>query len=79
MNKKIKKLKPDIGENNIKIYDVDNELNKIRKAMRRRKQKHQKFPELSSRFKELKNIKTDLKNKIEAIKPNNFAHQRGKR
>ena len=41
MNKKIKTMKADIDENNMKIYDVDNEINKIRKATRRRKEKHQ--------------------------------------
>ena len=67
MNKKIKTLKADIDENNIKIYDVEKKLNRIRKAMRRRKQKLQKYRELSSRFNELINIKTDLKNKKEAL------------
>ena len=67
MNKKIETLKADIDENNIETYDVDNEINRICKAMRRRKQEHQKQGELSSRFNELKKIKTDLKNKIEAL------------
>ena len=67
MNKKIKTLKADIDENKIKIYDVDNEIYRIRKTMRRKNLKHRKFREFSSRFNELKSIKTDLKNKIEAL------------
>ena len=64
--KKIKTLKADIDGSNKKIYDVDIEINRIRKTMLRRKQKqkHQKNRELSSRFNELKNTKADLKNKI---------------
>ena len=56
LNKKIKTLKADIYQNKIKIYDVDNEINRIRKTMRRRKQKHQKYRELSSIYNELKII-----------------------
>ena len=54
MNKKNKTVEADIDENNIKLFDVDNQYNKVRKAMRRRKQKHQKYRELFSRFSELK-------------------------
>ena len=35
--------------------------------MRRGKQKHQKYPEFSLSFNEIKKIETDLENKIEAI------------
>ena len=69
MNKKIRTLKADIDAEILKIYDVDKEINRIRKAVRRRKQKqkHQKYPELYSRFNELKLLKTDPKNKIGAL------------
>ena len=67
MNKEIKTLKADIDKDNIEIFDADNEINRIRKAMNRRKQKHQNYRQLSSRINELKNIKTELKNKIQAL------------
>ena len=66
MNKKIKMLKVDIDENNKKIYNEDKEINKIKKTIRRRKQKNKHIRELSSRLNEFKNSKTDLK-KIEAL------------
>ena len=68
MNKEIKTLKADIDENNIKIFDADNEINRVKKAIRRRKQRDQNYRELSSRVNELINSKTDLRNKIDAIK-----------
>ena len=50
-----------------KIYDVENEINKIKKAIRRRKQKNKHHPELSSILNELRNSKTELKYKLEAL------------
>ena len=67
MNIKVKTLKVDIDENIIKIYDVDNGFNRIRKAMRRKKQNYQKYRELSARVNELRNIKIDLENKIQTL------------
>ena len=39
MNKKIKMLKADIDGNNKKIYDVDKEIKRVKKLIRKRKQK----------------------------------------
>ena len=50
----------------------------MQKAVRRRKQKNRQCRELSSRAKELKKSKTDLK-KYRSIKPNIFTNRRGKR
>ena len=68
MNKKIKVLEIDIDENNKKTYDVEKEINTIQRAIRRRKQKDRKYRELSSRASEFKNLKTDIRNKIDALK-----------
>ena len=43
MNKKIKMLKSDIDGNNKKIYDVDKEINRIKKVIRKRRQKINNF------------------------------------
>ena len=43
MNKKIKMLKSDIDGNNKKIYDVDKENNRIKKVIRKRRQKINNF------------------------------------
>ena len=51
-----------------KPYDVEKEIKTIQKAMRRRKQKNRKFQTLTSRPHELKKLKTDLKNKMNALK-----------
>ena len=68
MNKKIKILEVDIDENNENIYDVDKEINTIQKTIRKRKQKDRKYREISSRVNELKKLKTDIRNKIDALK-----------
>ena len=39
MNKKVKMLEVDIDENNKKIYDVNEEIKTIQKAIRRRNRK----------------------------------------
>ena len=51
-----------------KIYDVDKEFNTIQKGIRRRKGKDRKYRDLSSRVIELKNLETDIRNKIDALK-----------
>ena len=66
--KKIKVLENNINEKNEKICDGDKENNTIQKATRRTKQKNRKYREHSSRLDELKNLKADLKNKIEALR-----------
>ena len=47
---------------------VDKEINTIQKSIRRRKEKDRKYSELSLRVNELKNLKTDFGNKIDALK-----------
>ena len=44
-----------------KTYDVDKEINPIKKAIRGRKQKDRKYREPFLRVSELKILKTDLK------------------
>ena len=60
-------LEADIDENIIKLYDVDNEIKRIKKVIPKRMKKNRTYTDLSLRVNELKNIKTDLKNKIEAL------------
>ena len=47
MNKKNKMLEVDIDVNNGRIEELSQEINRIKKAIRRRKQKDQKYRELS--------------------------------
>ena len=68
MNTENRMLEVDTDENNKKIYDVDKEVNKMQKAIRRRKQKNCKYRELSLRVIEVKNLKTNIRNKIDALK-----------
>ena len=67
INKKTKMLDVDIGVKINKIFGVDKEIETIQKAIRRRRQKNRKNRDLSSRFSELKSIKTDIRNKIDAL------------
>ena len=67
MNKKINMLKSDIDGNNKKIYDVDKESKRVKKLIRKRKQKIRNYIDLSLRLIEIKNSKLDLKNEINAL------------
>ena len=67
MNKEIKMLEADIDENNKKIDDADMEIKRIKKTVSKRKQKNRNYADLSLRLIELKNSKTDLRNKIDAL------------
>ena len=67
MNKKIKMLKYDIDENNKKIYDVDKEINRIKKVIRKRRRKNKQFQDLYLKINKLKFSKIDIKNEIEAL------------
>ena len=67
MNKKIKMLKSDIDGNNKKIYDVDKEINRIKKVIRKRRQKNKQFQDLHLKINKLKFSKIDIKNEIEAL------------
>ena len=68
MNKKIKMLEVDIDVNNEKSKDVDKEINRIQKTKCREKHKVRKYCELSLKSNELKNLKTNFRNKIDALK-----------
>ena len=50
INKKIKTLEADIDEKNKKQNDVDKEINRIQKALSRRKQKNQDYREFYLRL-----------------------------
>ena len=67
INKKIKMLESDIDENNKEIYDVDKEIKRVKKLIRKRKQKNRNYIDLSLRLTEIKSSKIDLKNKIDAL------------
>ena len=67
MNKKITMLKSDIDGNNKKIYDVDEETKRVKKLIRKKKQKNRTYIDLSLRLIEIKNSKIDLKNEINAL------------
>ena len=67
MNKKIKMLKSDIDGINKKIYDVDREIERVKRFIRKRKQKNRNYIDLSLRLIELKNSKLNLKNEINAL------------
>ena len=66
-NKKIKILKSDIDGNNKKMYDLDKEIKRVKKLIRKRKQKNRNYIDLSWRLIEIKNSKLDLKNEIDAL------------
>ena len=61
-------LENDIAENNKKIEEISQEINRIKKAIRRRRGEDRKYRELSSRLNELNISKTDVRNKIQALK-----------
>ena len=63
-----KMLEVDMDEKNKKLFDLDEEINSIEKAIRRRKQKDWKHRELSSRLIEWNVSKTDIGNEIDAFK-----------
>ena len=67
MNKKSRMLQADINKNNEKQDDIPREINRIKKAIRRRIQKNQDYRELSLRLNELQNLKTEIRKKIEAL------------
>ena len=67
INKKIKKLKSNIDGNNKKIYDVDEEIKRIKKLIHKRKQKNRNYNNLSLRLIEIKNSKIDLKKKTDVL------------
>ena len=67
MNKKSRMLQADRNKNNEKLDDIPREINRIKKAIRRRIQKNQDYRELSLRLNELQNLKTEIRKKIEAL------------
>ena len=60
-------IEADIDVNNKKIDDADMGTKRIKKAISKRKQKNRNHIDLSLRLIELKNSKTDLRNKIDAL------------
>ena len=75
---KLRMLKADIDKNIEKIDHISREIDRIKKAIRKRGHKDRKHRELSLRIGELNNSKTELKNK-RRVKTNNFAHRIGER
>ena len=65
--KKIKMLKSDIDGNNKKIYDLDKEFQRVKKIIRKRKQKKRNYIDHSLKLIEIKNSKFDIKNEIDAL------------
>ena len=67
LNKKIKMLKADLDVNIKKIFDVDKEIKRVKKLIRKRKQQKRNYIDLSLRVIELKNSKIHLKNEMDAL------------
>ena len=67
MNKKIGTLQADIDEINLKNHDVVKEIITIQRAIRKRKQKDGKHHDLFLRVTRLKNLRTEIRNKIDAL------------
>ena len=61
-------LEIDIDENNKEKDELSQDINRFKKAIRRMKQKDRKYRELSSRLNVLKKSKTDIRNKVDALK-----------
>ena len=68
MNKEIKSLQENIDINIGAIYNVDMEIERIKKFILKRKKRNRSYTDLSLRVNKLNISKTDLKNKIEALK-----------
>ena len=68
MNKQIKSLQQNIDKNIEEIYNVDLEIKRIKKLILKRKKKNRSYTDHSLRVNKLNISKTDLKNKIEALK-----------
>ena len=68
MNKEIKSLQENVDMNVEEIYNIDKEIKRIKKIILKRKKKNRTYTDLSLRVNELNISKTDLKNKIEALK-----------
>ena len=68
MNKEFISLQENIDKNIEEIYNVDKEIKRIKKLILKRKKKNRTYTDLSLRINKLNISKTDLKNKIEAIK-----------
>ena len=68
MNKEIKSLQENIDINIEEIYNADMEIKRIKKVILKRKKKNRTYTDLSLRVNKLNISKTDLKNKIEALK-----------
>ena len=68
MNKEIKSLQENIDMNIGEIYNVDMEIKRIKKLILKRKKKNRSYTDLFLRIDKLNISKTDLKNKIEALK-----------
>ena len=61
-------LEADIGKNDGKIDQTTQEINKNKKTIRGRRQKARKNVEISLRVIELRNLKTEIKNTVDALK-----------
>ena len=68
MNKKNRMLKAGIYKNGEKIDEIILETNRIKKVIRKRKQKHQYHRQLSLRVNEINNSKTEIGSKAHAFK-----------
>ena len=67
MNREFKTLQENIDKNIEEIYNIDMEIKRNKKIILKRKKKNRNYIDLSLRLIELKNSKTDLKNKIDVL------------
>ena len=68
MNKEIRSLQENINKNIEEIYNIDMEMKRSKKIILKRKKKNRSYTDLSLRVNKLKFSKSNLKNKIEALK-----------
>ena len=68
MNKEIETLKGNIDKNIEEIYNTDMEIKRMKKVILKRKKKNRTYTDLSLRINKLNISKTDLENKIQALK-----------
>ena len=68
MNKEIKSLQENIDINFEEIYNADMEIKRIKKVILKRKKKNRTYTDLTLKVNKLNISKTNLKNKIDALK-----------
>ena len=61
-------LEADRNKNDEKIDEIDREIKRIKKTIRTRRQKNREHRGLSLRVIQLRNLKTEIRNNVDALK-----------